>query len=102
MTAMRRGAWRIAWIVVAAWTLLALGIYVVFDLLGDLLVDNADAVSDDPSTVSSFRSIFHFLRDVGVGALIAIWAVATAIILGIAAVGARVTAKPAPRPPDRR
>lgn len=99
---MRRGAWGVAWIVVAAWTLLMLGIYVVFDLLGDILVDNADAVTDNATTARSYASIFDFLRDVGVGALIAIWAVVTAIVFLIAAVGTRLIKKPTPRPPYRR
>jgi choline-glycine betaine transporter len=99
---MKRGAWGVAWIVVAVWTLLMLGIYVVFDLLGDLLVDNAGAVTDNPTTAGSLSSIFDFLRDVGVGALIAIWAVVTVIIFAIAAIGTRLVGKPAPRPPYRR
>lgn len=99
---MKRGAWGVAWIVVAVWTLLMLAIYVVFDLLGDFMIDNAGAVTDDATTANSFASIFDFLRDVGVGALIAIWAVVTAIVFAIAAIGTRFLAKSTPKPPYRR
>jgi hypothetical protein len=87
---MRRLIWIVAWLVVAAWSLVAWGSYGLVGLFGDVAVRNADILTGHPETVEFLSWALATLRSLGLFAVVAVWAVVSLLILGAAAVLAKV------------
>ena len=83
---MRRLLWILAWIGVALWSLFAWGAYGLLDIFGDLAVRNADIVSEHPETVEWFSWGLATLRNLGLGAIVFVWAAVSLLILAVPAV----------------
>lgn len=83
---MRRLLWILAWIGVAVWSLFAWGAYGLFDLFGDVAVRNADAVTNHPETVEWLSWALSVLRNLGLAAIVVVWAAISLMILAVPAI----------------
>ncbi|GGK43808.1 hypothetical protein [Salinarimonas ramus] len=86
-----RRVWIVAWAIVALWSLAALLGYGAVDLVGGFAVNRADLAARDPEQVAWIAWFFDTIRDLGLFAIVAIWLVVGAIVLGIAALVAKAT-----------
>lgn len=84
-----RAIWIVAWTIVAVWSLAALLGYGAVDLVGGFAVDRADLAARDPEQAAWIAWFFDTLRDLGLFAIVAVWLVVAALVLGIAALVAR-------------
>lgn len=82
--------WAAAFVLVGAWTLLALLGYGALDFLGTFAVERADTAATRPEDVAGIARLFALLRDLGLFAVIVLWFCVSAVILLIAAALARL------------
>ena len=80
---MSRVLWVFGWIGVAIWSLLCAATYGLFDLVGRLVMRNADAFSADPSTVEGIWRVLNVLHSLSTGAVLVAWAVVSLLILAV-------------------
>ena len=80
---MTRLLWLLAWIGVAIWSLFAWAAYGLVDLFGGLAARHADTVTGHPDTVVWLSWTFGVLRDLGLGAIVVVWALGSLVMLAV-------------------
>ncbi|MBZ6078343.1 hypothetical protein [Microvirga puerhi] len=80
---MKRFVWLIALILVSFWSLLAWGAYGLIDLFGSTAARHADVVSSHPGTVEWLSWSLGALRNLGLAAIVFVWAVVAVFILAV-------------------
>lgn len=81
---MRNLVWVIAWLCVAAWTVIAAVGYWVINALTGFAANNADKVGGTAETVEFINWLALLLQSVGEISAVILWAVISLAILGIA------------------
>ncbi len=93
---MRRLLWVLAWVSVAIWSLFAWGAYGLFDLFGGVAVRNADMVIGHPETVEWLSWALTVIRNLGLTAIVVVWAAVSLMILAVPAVLGFFLGRPKP------
>ena len=96
---MTRLLWVLAWIAVAIWSLVAFSAYGLLDLFGGLLARNADSLASDAGTVEWLFWVANGLKNLGLTAILVVWALVSLAILAVPWTLSRLAGRAAAPPP---
>lgn len=80
-------------VLLVIWTILAFGAYFAINLVGDLLIRNADVVPVPPEGLELISWLLLAAQKIGFGVVVAVWLIGAAIIVAVGLLARRAAAR---------
>ena len=80
-------------VVLVIWTILAFGAYFAINVLGDLLIRNADIVPMPPEALEFVSWLLLAAQKIGFGLTVTVWLVGAGVIIAVGLLARRAAAR---------